>query len=113
MKIKRSELIVAWMRLHVLHRRATSGRWCSAAWIVLELDATDDSVHGHQLGRCFHGYYNHYCYLPLYLFCGEYLTCARLRPLNIDTSAGSVKELDPDRLVDPGGLAASTHSDPR
>jgi len=65
--------------------------------IVLDLDATDDPVHGHQLGRFFHGYYNHYCYLPLYIFCGEHLLCARLRPSNIDASAGSTKELD--RLV--------------
>ncbi len=62
--------------------------------IVLDLDATDDAIHGHQLGRFFHGYYNHYCYLPLYIFCGQHLLCARLRPSNIDASAGSVKELD-------------------
>jgi Transposase DDE domain group 1 len=62
--------------------------------IVLDLDATDDAIHGHQSGRFFHGYYHHYCYLPLYIFCGEHLLCARLRPSNIDASAGSVKELD-------------------
>ncbi len=62
--------------------------------IVLDLDATDDPIHGHQSGRFFHGYYRHYCYLPLYIFCGEHLLCARLRPSNIDASAGSVKELD-------------------
>jgi hypothetical protein len=62
--------------------------------IVLDLDATDDPLHGHQAGRFFHGYYNNYCYLPLYIFCGEHLLCARLRPSNIDASAGSVKELD-------------------
>ena len=61
--------------------------------IVLDLDATDDSIHGHQSGRFFHGYYKSYCYLPLYIFCGEHLLCARLRPSNIDASAGSVKEL--------------------
>jgi hypothetical protein len=61
--------------------------------IVLDLDATDDTVHGHQLGRFFHGYYGNYCYLPLYIFCGEHLLCARLRPSDIDASAGSVKEL--------------------
>ena len=60
---------------------------------MLDLDATDDPVHGQQLGRFFHGYYGHYCYLPLYIFCGEHLLCARLRPSNIDASAGSVKEL--------------------
>ena len=47
--------------------------------IILDVDATDDPVHGHQAGRFFHGYYRHYCYLPLYIFCGEQLLCARLR----------------------------------
>jgi len=64
------------------------------ARIVLDLDATDDPIHGHQLGRFFHGYYKNYCYLPLYIFCGEHLLCARLRPSDIDGSTGSVKELD-------------------
>jgi hypothetical protein len=62
--------------------------------IVLDLDATDDPVHGEQEGRFFHGYYLNYCYLPLYIFCGDYLLCARLRPSNIDASAGSVEELE-------------------
>ena len=62
--------------------------------IVLDLDATDDPIHGQQSGRFFHGYYKNYCYLPLYIFCGEHLLCARMRPSNIDASAGSVKELD-------------------
>ena len=62
--------------------------------IVLDFDATDDPLYGHQAGRFFHGYYMNYCYLPLYVFCGEHLLCARLRPSNIDASAGSVKELD-------------------
>ncbi len=61
--------------------------------IVLDLDATDDVIHGQQSGRFFHGYYKSFCYLPLYIFCGEHLLCARLRPSNIDASAGSVKEL--------------------
>jgi hypothetical protein len=61
--------------------------------ILLDLDATDDPLHGQQEGRFFHGYYGHYCYLPLYVFCGEFLLCARLRPSNIDASAGSVEEL--------------------
>src|SRR5579863_3059213 len=63
------------------------------AEIVLDLDATDDPLHGQQEGRFFHGYYGHYCYLPLYIFCGEFLLCARLRSSNIDASAGSVEEL--------------------
>lgn len=62
--------------------------------IVLDLDATDDPIHGHQAGRFFHGYYMGYCYLPLYIFCGDHLLSARLRPSNIDASAGSVKELE-------------------
>src|ERR1700676_161145 len=61
--------------------------------IVLDVDATDDPLHGKQEGRFFHGYYGHYCYLPLYIFCGEFLLCARLRASNIDASAGSVAEL--------------------
>jgi hypothetical protein len=61
--------------------------------IILDLDATDDPLHGKQEGRFFHGYYGHYCYLPLYIFCGEFLLGARLRPSNIDASAGSVEEL--------------------
>jgi len=64
------------------------------AEIILDLDATDDPVHGSQEGRFFHGYYGHYCYLPLYIFCGEFLLGARLRPSNIDGAAGSVEELD-------------------
>ena len=61
--------------------------------IVLDLDATDDPIHGHQLGRFFHGYYKNYCYLPLYIFCGDHLLLARLRPADIDAAAGSVKHL--------------------
>ena len=61
--------------------------------IVLDLDATDDPIHGHQLGRFFHGYYKNFCYLPLYIFCGDHLLCARLRPADIDAAAGSVKQL--------------------
>lgn len=62
--------------------------------IVLDLDATDNPLYGEQLGRFFHGYYDSYCYLPLYIFCGEHLLCAKLRPADIDGAAGSVKQLD-------------------
>ena len=62
--------------------------------IILDLDATDDPLHGKQEGRFFHGYYGHYCYLPLYIFCGEFLLCARLRSSNIDASSGSVEGLE-------------------
>jgi hypothetical protein len=61
--------------------------------IVLDLDATDTPLHGQQEARFFHGYYNHYCYLPLYIFSGDHLLCARLRPSNQDASAGSLPEV--------------------
>ena len=62
--------------------------------IVLDLDATDDPIHGHQEGRFFHGYYDGYCYLPLYVFCGRHLLAAKLRRSNIDASAGAVEEIE-------------------
>jgi Transposase DDE domain group 1 len=61
--------------------------------ITLDLDATDDPLHGHQEGRFFHGYYDNYCYLPLYVFCGRHLLASKLRPANIDGSAGSLEEV--------------------
>ena len=61
--------------------------------IILDLDATDDPLHGRQEGRFFHGYYDCYCYLPLYIFCGRHLLCATLRQANIDASAGAVEEV--------------------
>src|SRR5271167_379954 len=61
--------------------------------IILDLDATDDPLHGHQEGRFFHGYYDGYCYLPLYVFCGRHLLAAKLRRSNIDGAAGSVAEM--------------------
>jgi hypothetical protein len=62
--------------------------------IILDLDATDDPLHGHQEGRFFHGYYDCYCYLPLYVFCGRHLLAAKLRPSDIDASAGSVELIE-------------------
>jgi DDE family transposase len=62
--------------------------------IILDLDATDDPLHGHQEGRFFHGYYDCYCYLPLYVFCGSHLLLAKLRRSNIDASAGAVDEVE-------------------
>lgn len=61
--------------------------------VVLDLDATDDPVHGRQEGRFFHGYYGHYCYLPLYIFAGRHALCTRLRPCNIDAPAGALEEV--------------------
>ena len=63
------------------------------AQITLDLDATDDPLHGHQEGRFFHGYYDGYCYLPLYIFCGRHLLAAKLRRSNIDASSGATEEL--------------------
>ena len=61
--------------------------------IILDLDATDDPLHGEQEGRFFHGYYDCYCYLPLYVFCGRHLLAAKLRPANIDAAPGAVEEV--------------------
>lgn len=65
------------------------------AQIILDVDATDDPLHGNQEGRFFHGYYKAYCYLPLYIFAGEHLLCARLRTASNDAAAGTVEELSP------------------
>jgi len=62
--------------------------------IVLDVDTTDVALHGGQEGRFFHGYYDAYCYLPLYVFCGEHLLGVRLRQANIDASAGSLREIE-------------------
>ena len=61
--------------------------------LVLDLDATDDPLHGQQEGRFFHGYYGCYCYLPLYIFCGDFLLCAKLRKSDRDGSAGALDEV--------------------
>jgi Transposase DDE domain group 1 len=61
--------------------------------IILDLDATDDPLHGEQEGRFFHGYYDCYCYLPLYVFCGDHLLLARLRSADVDAAAGAVEEV--------------------
>jgi hypothetical protein len=65
--------------------------------IVLDLDATDDPLHGTQEGRFFHGYYDAYCYLPLYIFCGRHLLVSKLRRSDIDASSGAREEVE--RLV--------------
>src|SRR5690349_16925853 len=62
--------------------------------IILDLDATDDPLHGSQEGRFFHGYYDCYCYLPLYIFCGRHLLAAKLRRSNIDAAAGALEEVE-------------------
>jgi hypothetical protein len=63
------------------------------AEIVLDVDTTDLPLHGKQEGRFFHGYYDNYCYLPLYIFCGEHILCARLREANHDASFGCLDEI--------------------
>jgi len=63
------------------------------AQIILDLDATDDPLHGRQEGRFFHGYHDCYCYLPLYVFCGRHLLAAKLRRSNIDGAAGAIEEV--------------------
>jgi hypothetical protein len=62
--------------------------------IVLDIDTTDLPLHGKQQGRFFHGYYDNYCYLPLYVFCGEHVLCARLREANHDAAFGSLAEIE-------------------
>jgi hypothetical protein len=61
--------------------------------IVLDVDSTDFALHGHQLGRFFHGYYDEHCYLPLYIFCGDFPLLALLRPANLDEPVGLLKHL--------------------
>ena len=77
-----------WVELFLDAHRA------APAEIILDLDATDDPLHGHQEGRFFHGYYDGYCYLPLYIFAGEHLLCAKLRRANIDGAAGAREEIE-------------------
>ncbi len=71
------------------------------------MDTTDLALHGKQEGRFFHGYYDSYCYLPLYIFCGEHVLCARLREANHDASFGSLRGDPENRGADPDGLAGS------
>src|SRR5271169_4060428 len=62
--------------------------------IVLDIDTTDMALHGNQEGKFYHGYYKHYGYLPLYIFCGDHVLCARLRPSSIGPAVGSRKEVE-------------------
>lgn len=61
--------------------------------IILDMDVTDDSVHGSQEGAFFNTYYNGVCYAPLYIFCGHHLLAALLRPSNVDPASGALEEL--------------------
>lgn len=64
------------------------------AQVVLDIDTTDMALHGNQEDKFYHGYYKHYCYLPLYIFCGDHVLCARLRPSSIGPAVGSRKEVE-------------------
>ena len=61
---------------------------------MLDLDVTDNELHGKQEGRFFHGHYDCYCYLPLYIYCGDDLLCAKLRTADVDPAEGVTEELD-------------------
>ena len=69
------------------------------AEIVLDVDTTDLPLHGKQEGRFFHGYHDNCCYLPLYVFCGEHVLCARLREANHDAAFGSLADGSEDRAA--------------
>ena len=62
-------------------------------FIILDIDATDDPLHGKQEGRYFHGYYGHYCYMPLYIFCGDHLLAAKLQTADVDPATGAIEQL--------------------
>jgi hypothetical protein len=82
--------------------------------IILDLDATDDPLYGKQEGRFFHGYYGHYCYLPRYIFCGEFLLCARARAaVQYRWGGGQRGRVTADRAPDSIGRAAGSHHHPR
>jgi hypothetical protein len=80
----RAERETAWRLSSVLVKKFIGSFKRPPRRLVLDFDATDDAVHGQQVGRFFHGYYDHYCFLPLYVFCGSQILVAYLRPSNID-----------------------------
>ena len=77
--------------------------------IILDLDATDDPLHGHQEGRFFHGYYDCYCYLPLYVFCGRHLLAGQAAALRHRRQRGQRRGDRADRPADPRPLAVCAH----
>jgi Transposase DDE domain group 1 len=82
----RASRAAAWALHEVMVERFIASFKDAPAELVLDFDATDDPVHGRQQGRFFHGYYDHYCFLPLYVFCGEQLLVSYLRPSKIDAA---------------------------
>jgi hypothetical protein len=83
---RRADRQAAWALHQVLFEQFVSAFKQAPAELVLDFDATDDPVHGKQEGRYFHGYYDHYCFLPLYVTCGDHLLVSYLRPSNIDAA---------------------------
>ena len=96
----RADRQTAWALHEVLVEQFIASHKCAPKELVLDFDATDDRVHGEQEGRFFHGYYDHYCFLPLYVFCGAQLLAAYLRPSKIDGArhAGAILRLLVRRL---------------
>jgi len=96
----RADRPVAWAVHEVLVEQFITSFAQPPTELILDFDATDDRVHGQQEGRFFHGYYGDYCFLPLYVFCGEQLLVAYLRPANRDAAhhAGAVLKLLAGRL---------------
>jgi len=96
----RTDRETAWVLHEVLVEQFVASHKRPPKELVLDFDATDDRVHGEQEGRFFHGYYDHYCFLPLYVFCGERLLCAYLRPSKIDGAkhAGAILKFLVTRL---------------
>ena len=83
---RRADRQAAWALHAVLFEQFVSAFKQAPAELILDFDATDDPVHGKQEGRFFHGYYDHYCFLPLYVTCGDHLLVSYLRPSNIDAA---------------------------
>jgi hypothetical protein len=89
----RADAKAAWAFHKVLLDQFIASHKSPPKELILDFDATDDRVHGNQAGRHFHGYYGDWCFLPLYVFCGEQLLCAYLRPSNIDAARHSAAVL--------------------
>ncbi len=89
----RADRLAAWEMHKILLEQFIASHKSPPKELILDFDATDDRVHGNQSGRHFHGYYGDWCFLPLYVFCGEQLLTAYLRPSNIDAAHHSAAVL--------------------